>query len=558
MKPMVMAFSDAEFDAAEMTAWTQMASRILKGAAPDSLDRHDEDGLVTKLLYPVMAPDMIPDMTSGMTPDMTPGMAGPKTMPGYLLPAFPHERLANGWHVCQPLAADADGGAVQEALSSGATALVIQNAAPDEIVDLLDGVVLSAIGIGFDGKASTVPHYYKLLTLAGGATDQLDIDLGLDVLTQLDEGLALHRDADAAHRLFRVDGWAQHNLGLTAAQELGFILSGLASLLRMAAADGVAPGNIAGRVSARLALPADMFSGIVKIRAMRQVWDGLLAACGVEAMPLRLEGYASLRMMSVLDDEVNMLRTTTALLGGAIGGADVMVGFGHDLLTGESAAARRTARLAQVMMMAESGLSANLDPAAGAPFIESRTGDLADAGWQAFQEIERAGGLAAAMADGMIAEQAATAAGLRDERLCKGDDDILGVTLQPTGGSPPEVLPEFDDTRRPAALVEALRRKAAASQPRILILLGATDNAASEERDIRRWLGIAGLQALTVKAGSGSPLADARPDIVIGCGVTALPDGATAASFRSAAECLGAGDRIAGLETLLTGRGDAS
>lgn len=551
---MVMAFNDAEFDAAEMAAWTQMATRILKGAAPDSLDRHDEDGLVTKLLYPVTAPDMAPDMA----PVMGAVMAGPMTTPGHLLPAFPHERLANGWQVCQPLAADAGGGDAHEALSSGATALVIQNASPDEIVDLLDGVVLSAIGIGFDGGASTVAHYHRLLALAGDAKDQLDIDLGLDVLTQLDEGLALHREADAAHRLFRVDGWAQHNLGLTAAQELGFMLSGMASLLRMAEADGVAPGDIAGRVSARLALPADMFSGIAKMRAMRRLWDGLLAACGVEAMPLRLEGYVSLRMMSVLDDEVNMLRTTTALLGGAIGGADVMAGFGHDLLTGESAAARRTARLAQVMMMAESGLSANLDPAAGAPFIESRTDDLADAGWRAFQEIERAGGLAAAMADGMIAAQAATAAGLRDERLCNGDDDILGVTLQPTGGPPPEVLPEFDGARRPAALVEALRRKAATSQPRILILRGATDNAAGEERDIRRWLGIAGLQALTVKAGPDSPLADARPDIVIGCGVTALPDGVSAASFRSAAECLGARDRIAGLEALLTGRGNAS
>ena len=41
MKPMVMAKTDAEFEAADQAVWTEMARRILKGAAPDSLDRTD-------------------------------------------------------------------------------------------------------------------------------------------------------------------------------------------------------------------------------------------------------------------------------------------------------------------------------------------------------------------------------------------------------------------------------------------------------------------------------------------------------------------------------------
>ena len=57
MKPMVMAKTDAEFEAADQAVWTEMARRVLKGAAPDSLDRTDEDGLVTRALYPVDAPD---------------------------------------------------------------------------------------------------------------------------------------------------------------------------------------------------------------------------------------------------------------------------------------------------------------------------------------------------------------------------------------------------------------------------------------------------------------------------------------------------------------------
>ena len=139
----------------------------------------------------------------------------------------------------------------------------------------------------------------------------------------------------------------------------------------------------------------------------------------------------------------------------------------------------------------------------------------------------------------------------------RAGEELLGVTLQPKGGTPPEILPAFGAVRRPAACVEALRRRASGMSPRILILRGATDNAAAEERGVRRWLGMAGLQAVTLDTGSGSAVSDARPDIVIGCGLAALPDGVEAGNFRSAAAILDAGDRIAALENLLAQKGDA-
>ena len=139
----------------------------------------------------------------------------------------------------------------------------------------------------------------------------------------------------------------------------------------------------------------------------------------------------------------------------------------------------------------------------------------------------------------------------------RAGEELLGVTLQPTGGMPPEILAAFSAVRRPAACVEALRRRTAEFSPRILILRGATDNAVAEERGIRRWLGMAGLQAVTLDAGSGSAVNDARPDIVIGCGLAALPGGVEAGNFRSAAAILDAGDRIAALEDLLVQKGDA-
>lgn len=261
-------------------------------------------------------------------------------------------------------------------------------------------------------------------------------------------------------------------------------------------------------------------------------------------------------MMSVLDPDVNMLRTTTALLGGAIGGADAMTGFGHDVLSGESAEARRIARLAQAMMGDESFLAAGLDPAAGSSFIESRTESLAEAGWQRFQQIEAAGGFGAAIESGFVAGWAHEAAEAREARLRHGEDESLGATLQPLAGPVPDILPAHADIRRPAAAVESLRRAAAATPPRLLILRGEASDA--DEKRLRSLLAIAGLAAVTLTAEDADGIGAARPDWVIGCGIDAFPAGTEAGRFIKAEELMAAPDRIAALSRLVEAAGGGS
>ena len=522
---MHMSSTKADFAPADITHWTAMVERILKGATPDSLDRRDEDGLVIHALYPVL------DQAT----------SAPR-----FLPVAPQTRLAEGWQIIQTVTPDMDNAEILESLTSGATGLALTT---DDIAALeaqLDGVILPAVGLSLDGPAATPRHYQRLLARAGDGVAGVQVDLGLDPVDGFSAAMELHSDAPATHRLILSDGWTAHNTGVTAAQEIGLVTAGCAAVLREADAAGQDMARMAARIVARLALPADMFAGIVVCRAMRRLWDGLLAGCGIDPMPLAIRGQASLRMMSVLDAEVNMLRMTTALLGGAIGGADAMVGFGHDVLTGESAGARRIARLAQVMMMAESYLQTSLDPAAGAPFIESRTAELAAAGWRCFQQIEQAGGLAAARKSGMIDGWADSAATARESSLRKGDVEILGVTLQPRSEVVPAVLPAFADVRRPAALVEDIRRAASQTAPRLLILRG---EAATGEDAIRRHLAIAGLGALTLPQGDAG-IDAARPDWVIGCNVDTPPAGVQAARFMTAEDLLQGDDRLASLALL--------
>lgn len=518
--------SEAEFEPADMAQWTAMVGRLLEGATPDSLDRTDEDGLVTHALYPVV------------------DNAAPAPRQ---LPAAPQARIAEGWQVVQTVTPDMGNADILDALASGATGLALTTGDIAATEAQLASVILPAVGINLDGAAATAAHYRHLLAVAGAEAATTKIDLGLDPVDGFEDGMALHATAPTSHRLFRSDGWRWHNRGLSAAQEIGLVVAGCAAILRGAGADMTA---VAARISARIALPADMFTGIITCRATRRVWDGLLAGCGIDPVPLPINGHASLRMMSVLDAEVNMLRMTTALLGGAIGGVDAMAGFGHDVLTGESAGARRIARLAQVMMMAESYLQASLDPTAGAPFIESRTAGLAAAGWRRFQQIEQAGGLAAARKAGLIASWADDAATAREARIRSGDSDLLGVTLQPRSEPVPEVLPDFAEVRRPAMLIEDIRRAAAANAPRMLILRG---EGATGEDAIRSYLALAGLGAVTLPEGDAG-IDAARPDWVIGCGVETPPAGIPDARFLRGDDLLQADDRVAPL-AMMAGTG---
>ena len=548
---MGMAFASGEFTAADMAQWNEMVAKVLKGAPLSSLDRLDENGVVT---HPFYAVDL-PENSAG------PDSLGPQPV---ILPAQPLTRLNQGWDVCEAGSGTASNADIMDAVTSGATALVLHG---DDAIQRLDGVVLSAVKLILDEQTDPLATYHQLLERAAAdgaspaslAPDALAVDLGLSPETDLSaEIVSLCQKAPASHRLFRLDGWSRHNRGLTTAQEIGFILAGAARLFRAAADHDLGIMDVAPRISVRLALDADLFASITACRAMRRAWDGLLAACDMDPVQLDLHGTASLRMMSLLDAEVNMLRTTTALLGGAIGGADVMCAAGHDVLTGESAAARRLVRMTQLMMMAESNLAKTLDPASGSPFIESRTEALATAAWQAFQDIEAAGGLVAAMEAGMIDSWQDAAADAREDRLRQGRDDLLGVTLQPKPEPVPAPLPAFDNVRRPAALIEELRRIAAASPPRILILLGDEDGAASQDRKLRQRLALAGLQAVTLSALSETDIAAATPDIVFGCGLASPPEAAASFTFLDAAAFLALPDRVAALTSLIPAEGDPS
>ena len=447
------------------------------------------------------------------------------------IPQAPADRVRYGWDICQPIRlADLQDATVKAAnthilaaLESGASSLWLssdQDITP-VLPALFDRVVLPAITVIIDTPAAADDVLRAVQALYGEEPLSLCFAHSPLCSSSIAAGLAL-ADNPELTGIFRADGWALHNQGHTTIAELAAVLAGVAAILRAGHSGIHDLAKLTGQICLTVALPADMFDGIAKLRAMRQLLANLLAGVGLDPTKQpRLIGRPSLRMMSLLDPEENMLRTTTALLGGAIGGAEAMAAFGHDYLSGESEAARRLARMTQMMMIEESGLARSLDPAGGSAFIEARTNDMANAAWTLFQTIEAQGGLPAFVEAGSLAALAEAANAKREVALRAGKSQLVGVTLQPAPDEPSPLAALPEAPVRPAALVEAIRREATATPLRVLVLQASNPDMAqsSRQKAVMNLLAIAGLHPVVLGWGADqdAALAAARPDIIINC-----------------------------------------
>jgi methylmalonyl-CoA mutase len=134
-------------------------------------------------------------------------------------------------------------------------------------------------------------------------------------------------------------------------------------------------------------------------------------------------------MMTKRDPYVNMLRATIAVFSAGLGGADAITVLPFTLARGlPDRFARRIARNTQLVLLAESNLAKVTDATAGAGVIEDMTDQLCRSAWALFQEIERAGGAAAALEQRLIQKKVAMVRGERQAALARRADMLTGTS----------------------------------------------------------------------------------------------------------------------------------
>jgi methylmalonyl-CoA mutase len=238
-------------------------------------------------------------------------------------------------------------------------------------------------------------------------------------------------------RAIVVDALPYHEAGGTDAEELGCSLAAGIEYLRAMRAAGLSADAAFAQLEFRYAATADQFATIAKLRAGRRVWARVAQQCGVtsDAAGQWQHAVSSWSMLTRRDPWNNILRATLGCFSAGVGGADAITVAPFDSAIGQpDRLARRVARNVHALLVEESHVARVIDPAGGSWYVEDLTEQLAVKAWAWFQEIERSGGLQAALASGLIAGRLATSRDERRDALSRRREAVTGVSEFPLVG----------------------------------------------------------------------------------------------------------------------------
>jgi methylmalonyl-CoA mutase len=228
------------------------------------------------------------------------------------------------------------------------------------------------------------------------------------------------------------DARSVHDAGGSEAQELAFALAVATAYLRALEAGGLDLDDARAAIFFRLAVDADQFLSIAKLRALRLLWARVEEACGLAPKPVFVSATTAWRMLTRRDPWVNLLRATVAVFSAGLGGADAVTVLPFTAALGlPDRFARRLARNTQLILLEEANLAKVADPAAGTGTTGDLTGQLCRAAWSLFQEIESAGGAVAALEQGMVQEKVALVRSTRQAAVATRRDPLTGTSEFP-------------------------------------------------------------------------------------------------------------------------------
>jgi methylmalonyl-CoA mutase len=283
-------------------------------------------------------------------------------------------------------------------------------------------------------------------------------------------GWEIAQDAKPGPKAIRAD--LLHEQGAHAIQELAYGIA--AGVERLAELTETLPvDTIASQVEFVFAAGPSYFIEIAKLRAARVLWAQVVTAFGSRddsACRMRLHVRTPRRNKSAYDRYTNMLRATTEALSAVVGGCDRLTvePFGFD---------SHLALNLQRILQEESHLDAVADPAGGSYYIEALTDSLAQEAWKLLQQVEAAGGYAAAVESGAIEKALAETRAARAKAYSGRRRALVGVNNYPnlTEKTPEGEVP--GGGLRIAEPFEAIRRRtnehaqATGRYPKVLLLL---------------------------------------------------------------------------------------
>jgi methylmalonyl-CoA mutase len=314
----------------------------------------------------------------------------------------------------------------------------------------LDGVDLDTTSLFVRSGASALPFAALLMALARKRKKtpaNLRGCIEMDPLGVLSHEGKLPQSMDGAYNeMACLTAWAAerapklqticihsrawHEAGGNAVQELAFTLATGLEYLRELNQRGLDVDRVAPRMRFAITVGEQFFTEIAKLRALRMLWSQLVTGLGGnnESKKISIHARTSLWNKTVVDPYNNLLRGTVESFAAVLGGCEsLQVGAFDEVVRPPDDFSRRLARNTQLVLQKECQLTQVVDPAGGSWFVESLTAEIATRAWTLFQEVEKLGGMRAALDNGFPQKTVAETAAEKLKNVTRRRDSIVGV-----------------------------------------------------------------------------------------------------------------------------------
>ncbi|VAW21359.1 Methylmalonyl-CoA mutase / B12 binding domain of Methylmalonyl-CoA mutase [hydrothermal vent metagenome] len=228
-----------------------------------------------------------------------------------------------------------------------------------------------------------------------------------------------------------ISGYHMHEAGASAMQELAFTLGDGMEYVRAAQQRGLDIDEFAPRLSFFFGIGMNFFLEIAKLRAARQLWAKIMEDLGAKeqrSKMLRTHTQTSGVSLTEQDPQNNIVRTAFEAMAAVLGGTQSLHTNSFDeAIALPSDASARIARNTQLILTHETGITDIVDPLGGSYYVESLTAQLVAGAAKIIKQVEENGGMTKAVASGWPSRQIEKSAALRQTRIDKGEDVIVGV-----------------------------------------------------------------------------------------------------------------------------------
>jgi methylmalonyl-CoA mutase len=480
--------------------WKKQAEKELRGRPLESLDWHTPEGISIKPLY--TAEDVAGLKSGDSLPGFSPYLRGPRatmyagrpwTVRQYA--GFSTAEESNAFYK-RNLAAGQQGLSVAFDLAThrgydsdhprvlgdvGKAGVAIDSV--EDMKILFDSIPLDKVSVSMTMNGAVLPVMASYIVAAeeqGVSPEQLAGTLQNDILKEFmvrntyiyppEPSMRIVADIIAYTAEFMpkfnsisISGYHMQEAGSTLVQELAFTIADGLEYVRAALAKGLDVDQFAPRLSFFFAIGMNFFMEASKLRAARLLWAELMEKHfqpkDERSKMLRTHCQTSGVSLTAKDPYNNVMRTTIEAMAAVLGGTQSLHTNAFDealaLPTDNSA---RIARNTQLVIQEETGITKVVDPLAGSYYVESLTNSMVEEARKLIDEVEALGGMTKAVESGMPKLRIEEAAALRQARIDRGEEVIVGVNKYQLAEEPEIDVLDIDNTAVRVSQVTRLQR----------------------------------------------------------------------------------------------------